>query len=146
MEEQAILLGEAFPGMGMEPFYIGYVVSKPDWLQKISRDKQAISICTSTTDQLCAIKAAELFPELHEKQYQTLDALHQQAVARLNGRTLRGDSVNVVAIELSDLMAAPALRRNGFGFADGTDFGARGAIRLSVTDDNAITDAIELLI
>ncbi len=145
MEEQAVVLGEAFPGIGLEPLYIGYVVSNPDWIKKISRDKQAISICTSTTDQLCATKAAELFPTLHEQQYQTLAPFHQQAVAALNGMTLAGDSVNVVAVGLSDIMAAPALRRSGFGFADGTDFGVRGVIRLSVTPDNAIADTLELL-
>ncbi|MCP4165180.1 MAG: aminotransferase class I/II-fold pyridoxal phosphate-dependent enzyme [Chloroflexi bacterium] len=145
MDEQAVLVGEAFPGVGLEPLYIGCIASNPDWCNKITRDKQAISICTSTIDQLCAIKVAELFPELHDAQYQTLAPLHQQAVEGLNGKRLVGDSVNLVAVELSEIMTAPTLRRNGLGFADGADFGVRGVIRLSVTPDNAIADALQLL-
>jgi aspartate/methionine/tyrosine aminotransferase len=145
MEQQAVLVGEAFPGLGLEPLYIGYVVTNPEWWEKIRRDKQAISICTSTADQLSAIKVAELYPALHDSQHQTLTRLRQRSVAELGGRALAGGAANVVAIELADLIATPVLRRQGFGFADGTDFGARGIVRLTVTMDNAVADAVALL-
>lgn len=145
MAQQAVLVGEAFPGLGLEPLYIGYVITNPEWWEKIRRDKQAISICTSTADQLSAIKVAELYPALHDSQQQTLARLRQRSVAELGGRALAGGAAHVVAVELLDLLQAPVLRSRGFGFADGADFGARGFIRLTVTMNNAIADAVGLL-
>lgn len=145
MDKLAVLVGEAFPGAGLESLYIGYVASNPDWWEKIRRDKQAISICTATADQLAAIKIAELYPGLHARQYEVLAGLHGKAVDELGPMALPGAAVNVIAAELSGIMVAPTLRMNDFNFADGTDFGARGVFRLAVTPDNAIAGVFSLL-
>jgi len=146
MNSLAVVLGEAFPGVGIEAWYIGYVATaNKEWWEKIRRDKQAICICTSTADQLAAIKAADLYGSLHVAQRARLAVLRQQAVAKLKNRVVPGDAVSVVAVKLPDVLALPPLRKGGFDLADGTDFGACGVIRLAVTEGNQIAEAIELL-
>jgi aspartate/methionine/tyrosine aminotransferase len=146
MDQRAVLLGEAFPGVGIEAWYIGYVTAgNADWWEKMRRDKQAISICTATPDQLGAIKAAEVYPSLHPGQFERLAALRRAALNLVADKAVPGQAVNVLAVNLAQAMDAAILRRNGFGFADGADFGARGVIRLAVTPNNAIADALALL-
>ena len=145
MEQRAVLIGEAFPGIGLESWYIGYVATNTEWWENIRRDKQAISICTSTPAQLGAIKGAEVYANLHAAQFEALASFHGQAVAKLDDKALPGDAVCVVAVAPSDIMAAPNLRKQGLDPADGTDFGAHGVLRLAVTPDHHIAQAIDLL-
>lgn len=145
MAQRTVLLAEAFPGVGLESWYLGFITTNPEWFEKIRRDKQAISICTSTTDQLAAIKIAETYGVLLARQLEHLTELRNQAAMGLGGRAVPGAAASIVAVELSDPFAGATLRKAGFGFADGTDFGARGIIRLAVTPDNAIANAISIL-
>jgi aspartate/methionine/tyrosine aminotransferase len=145
MAQRAVLLSEAFPGVGLESWYIGFLATNPEWFEKIRRDKQAISICTCTADQLAAIKSAETYAATHARQLAELAGLWSSTVRAAGGKALPGAAASVVAVPLPDPFAAVTLRKAGFGFADGADFGARGIIRLAVTPDNAIADAIGCL-
>lgn len=146
MESLGVVIGEAFPGVGIESWYIGYVAARnAEWWEKIRRDKQSISICTATPDQLGAIKAAEVYAAVHRDQLEALAFLHDCVRDLMSTRTVPGRAANVLALALPQPMQAAVLRRHGFGFADGADFGARGVIRLSVTQNNAIAEALALL-
>ena len=145
MDRLAVLLGEAFPGVGIESWYIGYTATNTDWWERIRRDKQAISICTATPDQLGAIKAAEVYASLHPDQFDNLSRLRDNALSQIEAKVVPGQAVNILAVELPQPIMAAALRKNGFGFADGADFGARGVIRLAVTPNNAFAEALALL-
>ncbi|NLE76683.1 MAG: aminotransferase class I/II-fold pyridoxal phosphate-dependent enzyme, partial [Chloroflexi bacterium] len=39
MDKQAVLIGEAFPGVGLESWFIGYVVTNAEWFDRFRRDK-----------------------------------------------------------------------------------------------------------
>lgn len=145
MDRLAVLLGEAFPGVGIESWYIGYIAANTEWWEKMRRDKQAISICTATPDQLGAIKAAEVYASLHPSQFADLSRLRNNALIQLKAKAIPGQAVSILAVELPQPIMTAALRTNGFGFADGADFGARGVIRFAVTPGNAFAEALALL-
>ncbi|NLE76604.1 MAG: hypothetical protein GX605_07615, partial [Chloroflexi bacterium] len=104
----------------------------------------ASSICTSTTSQLGAIKAAELYPALHAQQMGALEAFRQSALAACRAKVLPGAALSILAVQPSDIMAAPTLRQHGFDFADGAAFGAPGVLRLAIVPDNCTADALAL--
>ncbi len=149
MAERVALLGEAWPGMGLESWQVGYVAANEEWWEYMRSQKQIMSICTSTPSQFAAVKAAELYGDLHPGQQAKLAEFQRQALdqlSRLNAKSLQGSAVNLVALQASDTRDIGAtLRKGQFDFADGADFGAPGVVRLSVTPDNAIHTALNQL-
>jgi aspartate/methionine/tyrosine aminotransferase len=149
MAERVALLGEAWPGMGLESWQIGYIAANEEWWEYMRSQKQIMSICTSTPSQFAAVKAAELYTHLHPEQQAKLAEFKQQALkqlSKLNAKWLRGATVNLVALQASDTRdVAAALDKNDFRFADGADFGAPDVLRLSITSSNAINAALNQL-
>ncbi len=149
MAERVVVFGEAWPGVGLESWFIGYVAANEDWVENMRSQKQIMSICTSTPSQFAALKAAELYPNLYAGQLLELVQSRQEAlelVRRLGAEPLNGVAVNLIALRVSDpARASAALREGGFWFADGADFGAQDVFRLSVTTDNAIVEALNQL-
>jgi len=149
MVERVAVFGEACPGVGLESWFIGYVAANEDWVESMRSQKQILSICTSTPSQFAALKAAEIYPDLHAGQLLELAQSRQEALElarRLGAEPLTGSTVNLIALRVSDpARASAALREGGFWFADGADFGAQGVLRLSVTTDNAIVEALNQL-
>jgi len=150
MEERVVVLGEAWPGMGLESWFVAYVAAKEDWLEHIRSQKQIMSICTSTPSQFAAVKAAELYPSSHSGQFQELLNLREEALELAEGlaaQPLKGSAVNLIALRMQNPdQARAALRNGGFEFADGADFGAPDVLRLSVTPDNAVAEALKSLL
>jgi aspartate/methionine/tyrosine aminotransferase len=144
--ERVAVFGEAWPGVGLESWFIGYVAANEDWFESMRSQKQMMSICTSTPSQFGAIKAAEVYANRHAAQVEELAQCRREAleVARkLDARPLTGAAVNLIAVRLSDPgQVSTALRDGGFWFADGADFGAQGVLRLSVTTDKAVVEAL----
>jgi octopine/nopaline transport system ATP-binding protein len=149
MAERVAVFGEAWPGVGLESWFIGYLAANEDWWERMRSQKQIISICTSTPSQFAAVKAAEVYGNLHATQLAELAQGRREAlelVRNLNATPLAGVAVNLIALRMPDVAQAGAvLRNNGFGFVDGADFGAPGVLRLSVTADNAIIEALRQL-
>lgn len=149
MTARVALLGEAWPGLGLESLAVGYLAATEDWLEDIRSQKQIMAICTSTPSQYAAVAAPGVYEREHAGQYARLAAAREQAARRaeaLGVTVLPGAAANVLA--LRPRKAAPIAGRlaaAGFHFADGTDFGAPGVIRLSVTFDDTIARALELL-
>ncbi len=149
MAERVALLGEAWPGMGLESWQIGYIAANEEWWEYMRSQKQIMSICTSTPSQFAAVQAAELYGDLHPEQRVELAEFKRQALAqlsKLNVKPLPGTTVNLIALQASGTRdIGTALHKGDFSFADGTDFGAAGVVRLSVTPDNAINTALNQL-
>jgi hypothetical protein len=149
MAERVALLGEGWPGVGLESWFIGYIAAKADWLEPMRSQKQIQAICTSTASQFAAVKAAELYPSLHAEQLSSLAAKKDEALAvarNSGGQLISGDVVNLIALGGLDTAKTIAnLKKKNYFVADGSDFGALGLLRLSVTGDGAATEALREL-
>jgi aspartate/methionine/tyrosine aminotransferase len=143
------VIGEAWPGVGLEALQVGYLGLLGEWLDSIRSQKQIMAICTSTPSQYAALKAPEVYARVHDAQRDQLAALRAEAAdmaQKLGVEPLPGASASVLAVRPAN--AAAALRRlaaAGLAVADGADFGAAGVLRLAVTADNAIARALNVL-
>ncbi len=135
--EGAVGIGEAFPGMGLASWFIGYIVAPEDLVPAMQSQKQIMAICTSTPTQFAALEASKLFADHHTQQYQQLSDTKSKLLEmarQANLEVIDGQAVNVIAIRgggnKSNIKGA--LNDAGFQVADGEDFGAEDVIRLSV--------------
>lgn len=149
MGERTVVLGEAWPGAGLESMPLGYLATKPEWLEKMRSQKQVISICTSTPSQLAGMELAVRYPQVHAEQFGALARLRQWAVERarsLSLEALPGATVNLLALHLKDGEGAKArLRGKGIEVAWGEEFGAPGVLRLAMTSESALAEAFSAL-
>ena len=149
MAERALVLGEAWPGVGLEAWFVGYLAGSAATIDAIRTYKQIISICTSTAAQYAAVAAAEVYPALHRRQVEALAESHESGLDRARSLGLpvvEGAAASVLAVEVADVPGAlAALAEAGIGAADGAEFGAPGLLRLAATTDDALLDAIERL-
>jgi len=137
--KQIATIGEAWSGMGLANWFIGYIAAPVKWIAPMQSQKQIMAICTSTAAQYAALEASKLFAEVRSQQLEQLknqkDALIK--VANDAGLTvIDSETVNILAIKLSTndkVSSIKALKEAGFDVADGTDFGAPNVIRLNVT-------------
>jgi aspartate/methionine/tyrosine aminotransferase len=147
MLEHVVVLGEAWPGVGLESWFVGYVAAKETWWEPMRSQKQIISICTSTPSQYAAVKAADVYADRHPEQRSELLST-RATVAQEAGEleVLPGEAASVVALQAPDAeRAATALHEAGYQFADGADFGAPGVFRLAVTPEQTVLDALKRL-
>jgi aspartate/methionine/tyrosine aminotransferase len=150
MGDRAIVIGEAWPGMGLENWYVGYLAASAETVNALRTYKQIISICTSTAAQYGALAAASVYAEQHPRQVETLSEVRESGLeqARLHGLDLiEGAAANLLTLAVSDVSRAiEALASAGIAVADGAAFGAPGLIRLATTTDDTMSDAIECLV
>lgn len=148
MEEapaQVTAIGEAWPGMGLASWFIGYIAAPENQIPAMQSQKQIMAICTSTAAQYAALEAGELFDEAQRSRREQLSRRRSdivEAAAELNLNLIAGDALNIVALNASEEQAAK-LSAAGFEFADGGGFGAPGVIRLNVNP--AAADALQAL-
>ena len=146
LADRVVLIGEAWPGTGLDSLMIGYVAAHEEWLAPIRSQKQIMSICTSTPSQYAALKSPVVYQALHAAQVALLGAIRERAAAvagQLGAEVLEGSSVNLLALAPADAAVAKSrLDAAGFRFADGADFGAPGVVRLAITPDNAVARAL----
>lgn len=142
---QVTAIGEAFPGMGLASWFIGYIAAPEDQIPAMQSQKQIMAICTSTAAQYAALEASSLFQAAHPPRLAQLKRLHREITKSaqvLNLDVLAGDALNIIALRASD-DAAAKLRAAGFDYADGSRFGAPAVIRLNVSTTTA--DALQAL-
>lgn len=148
--ERVAVVGEAWPGLGLEGWFLGYAGLPTVWFDPVRSLKQVISICTSTPSQYAALAAADLYVERHGAQRETLAGLRRAAAARAEEAGLRpivGAAASVLTLRPPDAeRAREALTEAGFGFADGAAFGAPETLRLAVTPDDAVAAAVSRLV
>ncbi|MCY3799878.1 MAG: aminotransferase class I/II-fold pyridoxal phosphate-dependent enzyme [Chloroflexi bacterium] len=136
---QVTAIGEAFPGMGLASWFIGYIAAPDDQIPAMQSQKQIMAICTSTAAQYAALEASSLFPAAHPPRLAQLKRLKSyiaESARDLNLDAIAGDALNIIALQASG-GAAAKLRAAGFDCADGADFGAPAVIRLNVNTTTA---------
>ncbi|MCY3831495.1 MAG: pyridoxal phosphate-dependent aminotransferase [Chloroflexi bacterium] len=138
-------IGEAFPGMGLASWHIGYIAAPEAHVPAMQSQKQIMAICTSTAAQYAALEASAIFAEAHNRQLAHLSQLRSDLIelARaVNLEVIAGSAANVLALRASQDTIAN-LNQAGFEVADGALFGAPAVIRLSVSA--AAADALQAL-
>lgn len=134
MADRIVVLGEAWPGMGLESWMIGYIGANAEWFEQMRSQKQIMAICTSVASQYAAVEAASLYPETHSGQMETLGE-HRHAIAaslaQSGSRLLPGVVANLLALEAGTLPVR-LLHDADIAVADGAAFGAPGIIRLAI--------------
>jgi aspartate/methionine/tyrosine aminotransferase len=145
MAERTAVVGEAWPGKGLESLRIGYVgTANDDWFDPMESQKQVLSICTSTPSQYAALEIGSDFPETHPPQREELAGKREAAVAKARNigvQPLPGDAATLLALPLSSAQR-DRWTDAGVDFVDGDAFGAPEAVRVAVTADGTTTDAI----
>jgi arginine:pyruvate transaminase len=151
MSDRVVLLGEAWPGAGLDSWFIGYIATPSQWFEPMRSQKQIMAICTATASQYAALKAAQTYPALLEGQREHLHRQQQslQKIAADSGMSeLSGDTVSIIALKLpanKKEKALAALAAAGYRAADGADFGVPGLLRLTITGDQRIENALQSL-
>ncbi|MFQ3566370.1 MAG: aminotransferase class I/II-fold pyridoxal phosphate-dependent enzyme [Aggregatilineales bacterium] len=151
IDGRVAVIGEAYPGIGLASWFIGYIAAPEAWVAPMQSQKQIMAICTSTASQYAALEASKLFPEARPARLAALVELRQKLVElapRAGLKPIEGDAANVLALRAIDGDGArklAALREAGFALADGAEFGAPGVLRLSVTLGDTALKALQAL-
>lgn len=148
MAQRLAVVGEAWPGMGLESWQVGYIGANQEWVAAVQKQKQIMSICTSTPSQFAALAASERWDTAHAEQVEALRTKREEvsaALRDLGAEVLSGDAVGFVAARAAGGSIQAGLERAGFMVADGNDFGAPGLFRLAVTLDGTTVEALAQL-
>lgn len=111
---RVLVLGEAWPGVGLESIFVGYVGlhGRTDWFGALSSMKQMISICTSVPSQYSAIEAAQIYSDSHAGQLHALNSVKRHLVRstpHLN--YIESSTVSLLAVELDENLSNPEIIR-----------------------------------
>lgn len=132
-------IGEAYSGMGLASWFIGYIAAPEAWLASLQSQKQIMAICTSTASQYAALEAAQLYSEAQARQLSRLARLRADllgAAGEAGSNVIGGEAVNLIALQLSQ-ENIKKISRAGIEFATGSLFGAPDVIRLNVNQSTA---------
>lgn len=151
MAARTVVIGEAFPGMGLGSWFIGYIGAPEQWIASMQSQKQIMAICTSTAAQYAALEASKLFDDSHPAQLQRCAQARQNLIDRLGGiaEILPGQAATVVALRLAPTQKEQTLARlheAGYTVTDGVDFGAPDVLRLTVSHMTPAIDTVVRLI
>jgi aspartate/methionine/tyrosine aminotransferase len=148
--EHAAVIGELWPGLGLENWHIGFIAAPPAWIEEMRVLKQIMSICTSTAVQFAALEAADGFEHAARETQARLAGLRENWVEQLNGgpvELMPGDTATIVAVRPPDISRTLSeLSNAGFSVADGAAFGAPGLLRNSILPDGEHERALPLLL
>lgn len=141
-------IGEAWPGMGLASWFIGYIAAPEAWVPPMQSQKQIQSICTSTASQYGALEAGNLYAAEGNLQLASLQRLRSglpQLASDASLELVRGGAANIIALHAPSSAATTLskLQAAGYSAADGALFGAPDVIRLNVT--NSTADALRAL-
>ena len=138
IDDSTFMIGEAWPGSGIDELHIGYVLASEEMVKKIAVQKQVISICTSAPSQNAAIAVAGDYRKRH---VQTVANLKQTRVA-LESR-LKDTGAEIVSSPVVNFIvckANPAVRRKleaaKMSYTDSSCFGEPGLMQLPVSEQS----------
>jgi aspartate/methionine/tyrosine aminotransferase len=137
IDDRIFVIGEAWPGGGIDDLYLGYILTSADMVKKIATQKQVISICTSAPSQNGAIavgsgygqKNAEIIAELGRKR-KRLESMLQD----LGATVVSNPVVSFVVCE-SDAGLEKKLEEAKVRYNHSGSFGRPGFIQLPVSAD-----------
>jgi aspartate/methionine/tyrosine aminotransferase len=141
---QLVSIGEAFPGMGLGSWFIGYIAAPEALIPPMQSQKQIMAICTSTASQYAALEASRIFSEGqpgHAARLREIQAALRARLADAGGQALPGVTATVLAIKAP---SAPAGLEASL--ADGADFGAPGVWRVTVSFSTEAEAAVKELV
>ena len=132
-------IGEGWHGMGLGSWFIGYIAAPESWIPAMQSQKQIMAICTSTATQYAALAASELYQAARDARLAQLGRIRGELLEQAKAAgfdVVSGGAFNVIALRPDGGVAAAIarLRSAGYDAADGRDFGAPDAIRLTVND------------
>lgn len=151
MGERVLAIGEAFPGMGLSSWFIGYIAAPTSFVPKMQSQKQIMAICTSTPSQYAALQASKMYVNAQASTLKRLSSSREKAVAAVGasgGEILAGNAATVLAVRLSaDAKAETVARLSAAGYtaADGADFGASNVLRLTIGHGNVAEQAVSVM-
>lgn len=149
MRERVTVIGELFPGRGLEGWGIGYLATNAEHVGDVTKLKQVMSICTSTPSQFAALAASHDDGERRASLLGQLREARSAAVEAANAagfEVVEGAAQNVLALRHADLAAMKtALDAAGVRYADGAAFGADDVLRVAVAATGATTEALQNL-
>ena len=146
--ERVAVLGEAWPGTGLENWFIGYIATPEKWFEAMRAQKQMMAICTSTPAQYAALQVAQSYATLRAAHLKKLVANHARAVQLVRDAgldPLPGDAVSVLAVYVGnqEMKIGERLRQKGYLVASGADFGAPGIVRMAVGLDESSLSGLQ---
>lgn len=139
MSANVIAIGEAWPGMGLASWFIGYIAAPENLIPAMQSQKQIMSICTSTPTQFAALEASKLFQAHHATQQQQISVSKRKLIelaGQANLEVVDGQAANILAFRLSGAdkdRILNILESEGYQVADGSNFGASDLIHINVS-------------
>ena len=128
--EHVTVIGEAFPGVGLEAWALGFIAGAAHRTASYAKLKQIMSICTSTPSQLAAVALDEAGATNVAAHRTALAATRDRLIAHAHAvglRTLPGGCAH--------LLAVTGATHHPAGAASGAAFGAPTTLRLLVEND-----------
>jgi aminotransferase len=125
------VIGEAFPGVGLEAWALGFIAGAAERTASYAKLKQIMSICTSTPSQLAAVAAVDAGATDVSERRTALAAARDRLIRHAHAlglRALPGGAAHVLAV--TGAQHAPA------GAAAGAAFGAPATLRLLVEPES----------
>lgn len=150
MSANSITIGEAWNGMGLASWFVGYITAPESLVPPMQSQKQIMSICTSTPTQFAALEASKLFQAHHATQLQQISASKRKLIelaVQANLDVVDGQAVNILAFRLPKTDRDRILNKldsEGYQVADGSDFGASDLMRINV--NHTAEEALRALI
>ena len=144
MLDRVAVIGEAFPGLGLASWMIGYIAAPESWIAPMQSQKQIMAICTSTASQYAAIEAGNLFGEIQPDRVAQVASQRNAVVeaAEATGlNVLPGAVANIVAVEMTPEQVS---RLSDAGYTVGTGYGTSNVVRMLVSSQTV--DALKQLI
>lgn len=151
IQDRISVLGEVWPGMGLDSWFIAYIAAPEKWFEPMRSQKQIMAICTSTASQYAALEAGKRFKESRATQMSKLveNRARAAALAREAGLDpLRGETNSVIAVRCAAEKKSETqevLQQAGYAVADGASFGAADVLRLAVSLDETTATALQSL-
>jgi aspartate/methionine/tyrosine aminotransferase len=135
IDDTIFLIGEAWPGCGIDDLNIGYILTSEDMVKRIATQKQVISICTSAPSQNGALAAGRVYKKKHPeiiaamiKKRGGLEAMLQDMGANI----LSSPVVSFVVCESSSIVQKK-LDAAKLRYLDSSYFGIPGYFQLPVS-------------
>ena len=137
IDDTVFVIGEAWPGCGIDDLNIGYILTSEDMVKKIATQKQVISICTSAPSQNGAIAAGSDYKQKHPE---IIDAMKKkrivlESILKDIGANISSSPVVSFVLCESNPIVQKKLDAAKLRYIDSTYFGKPGYIQLPVSTE-----------
>jgi aspartate/methionine/tyrosine aminotransferase len=137
IDDTIFVIGEAWPGCGIDDLYIGYILASEDMVKKIATQKQVISICTSAPSQNGAIAVGNDYKRKHPEIIAALNKKRMvlESILKDLGANIFSSPVVSFVVCDSDDKLQKKLDAAKIQYIESSYFGKPGYIQLSVSTE-----------